>query len=1011
MGKGLAHAYPSVDKSYRRLDFAVTLSGRCFTKVEVETSSIRTLERSPVEPGNSTTERLNGTLRSGDAGSPERSHVSFGLYEVNLHTHELRKGGLRLRIPLQSFQILAMLLEKPGQVVSREDLRRKLWRSDVFVDFEAGVNVAVQKLRGVLQDTSREPRYIETVPKVGYRFIASVELLNPVSDEVPQSAVTLDSAELPSIDTIPGELLTEPLTQRRRWPYWAAAGLSLALLTAYIGYRYSRNQRVSVAQAQPQHQPSAIVPASVRRRSVAVMGFTNVSGNAQNLWLSTAFTEMLATELAAGDHLRAIAEEHVARAKLELSLTNRDSYADDTLAKIRKDLGCDYVVAGSYLAIGPTGSGRVRLDARVQDALTGDTVASFAVVGSQSDIFDLASRAGEQLRANLGVGTLTSNEAEEVKLALPSNPEAARLYSDGLAELRLYDNAAAVERLERVIRLQPEYSPAYSALATAWFALGHDAKATDALKKALDLAHNLPQPARLETEARYCEMSGDWTQAVEIYSRLQQSYPDNLDYGLELARAQDSLGNSVEAAVTIATLRRSSLLDQDDPRIDLTEATVALHLGDFKRQLALAEIAAGKSERAGARLLLARAKLFEGYAKDDLGDFGGALEAYAVAKKTFEEYGNLDDSAVALMNIGNILLQQGKIAGAKQTLLQALTVFRKNGDLGGLATGLSNLGASYEAEGNLPRAESFYRTSLAMQVKRNLKGKHELIMCNLAMLLQRQGKFGEAKDMLEPLVEHLRTAGKKSLLAYAIQALGSIAEAQGDMPTALRMQQEAASLFKDTGDKKGYAGAERSLGKAFLMEADFVSSNRALSEALSIDHDIGAKTDADVGQVKLAEVSLAQAGSVDLATLHSSINELRQQKMTDDEIEGEIILARETIQEGRTAEAAKMLGQTNVLSAKSYDPTVHFDLALAIAHLRAVQHRFNDARRTIRPALLSSVGMGCVRCQLEARLELGEVEIQAGNIAGGRAQLHELANEAGSRGFRLIAERAAADGR
>ena len=146
------------------------------------------------------------------------------------------------------------------------------------------------------------------------------------------------------------------------------------------------------------------------------MGFSNVSGHAQNLWLSTAFTEMLATELAAGDHLRTVSEEHVARAKLELSLTNRDSYADDTLAKIHKDLGCDYVVAGSYLAIGPTGSGRVRLDARVQDALTGDTVASFAVVGSQSDLFDMASRAGEQLRAKLGVGMLTSTEAEEVKL-------------------------------------------------------------------------------------------------------------------------------------------------------------------------------------------------------------------------------------------------------------------------------------------------------------------------------------------------------------------------------------------------------------------------------------------------------------------------------------------------------------------------------------------------------------------------------------------------------------------
>ena len=112
-----------------------------------------------------------------------RLHVRFGLFEFNLQTHELRKGGLRLKVSHQSFQILAMLLERPGQVISREDLRRELWPSTVFVNFEGSLNSAVQKLRSALQDTSRQPRYIETLPRVGYRFIASVESLIPVSDK------------------------------------------------------------------------------------------------------------------------------------------------------------------------------------------------------------------------------------------------------------------------------------------------------------------------------------------------------------------------------------------------------------------------------------------------------------------------------------------------------------------------------------------------------------------------------------------------------------------------------------------------------------------------------------------------------------------------------------------------------------------------------------------------------------------------------------------------------------
>ena len=967
------------------------------------------LNMSPVEPDSSERQHLSESASdSRDPRSAPHLHIRFGLYEVNLQTREIRKGGLRLRVPHQSFQILAMLLEKPGQIVTREDLKRELWPSDVFVNFERSLNSAVQKLRSALRDTSRKPRYIETLPREGYRFIASVEPLVAVSTEAPQSTATSDFGKLPSVDHTSDELPTLPPVSARNWRYWAAAALCTVLLVAYVGYRYSRRkQPVLTAQA----PPSLVIPSSLTRRSVAIMGFTNVSGNARNSWLSTAFTEMLATELAAGDHLRTVAQEHVARAKLELSLSNEDSYAGDTLTKLHKDLGCDYVVAGSYLAMGQAGNRQLRLDARVQDAVTGDTVASVAVVGSQSDLFDLASRAGEQLRTKMGIEMLTSTESEEVKVALPSNPEAARLYSDGLAKSRFYDNVAASALFERVIRLQPEYSPAYSALAAAWLALGYDAKATDAARKAMDLAGNLPQQARLLTEARYHEMNGDWAQAIEVYFRLQRSYPDNLDYGLDLALAQNSMGNSAEAAVTIAALRKLPPPERDDPRIDLAEARIAGELGDSKREQMLAESAARKSQTAGARLLFARAKLVGGYASDDLGDFSSAMDAYAVAQRMFAESGNLDDSALALMNIGIVLVQQGDLAGAKRSIEQALKVFRKEGDQSSQAAALSNLGEIYRSEGDLPKAEHLVRETLAICNRLNRMNKRDVATFNLAEALQQQGKFREAKDMLEPLVEHLRSAGNKSLLGAATETLGSIVEAQGELPTALRMYQEAVALFKETGDKTEYASAERSLGKAFLSEGDFASAKRVLSEALSVDRDIGAKADVALSQVELAKVSMAQGGPLDPGTLRSAVDELHLQKMTDDEIEAGIVLAREIIQQGKTAEAASTLREATVLSAKSYDPTVRFDVALAGAHLRAAEHRFDDARRTLGPALHTAVAVGCVRCQLEARLELGEIEIQAGNALRGRAQLRDLVDEAGRRGFRLIADEAAADSR
>jgi DNA-binding winged helix-turn-helix (wHTH) protein len=102
-------------------------------------------------------------------------HLRFGAYEVNLHTHELWKHGRKLRLAGRPFQVLAMLLENPGELVTREEMQSRLWPVDTFVDFEHGVNSAIRTLRVALCDSHAKPRYIETLPRRGYRFIAAVE--------------------------------------------------------------------------------------------------------------------------------------------------------------------------------------------------------------------------------------------------------------------------------------------------------------------------------------------------------------------------------------------------------------------------------------------------------------------------------------------------------------------------------------------------------------------------------------------------------------------------------------------------------------------------------------------------------------------------------------------------------------------------------------------------------------------------------------------------------------------
>lgn len=160
--------------------------------------------------------------------SPRPARVRFGAFEVNLRTGETRKHGTRIKLQGQPLQILAILLEQPGEVVSREEMRRRLWPADTFVDFEHGLNTAVKKLRQALGDSAEAPRYVETLPRFGYRFIAPVE--NQASTTVATPRPFLAAAEPHIAHRAP----TESRTATRRL-YWAL-GLAAAILAAVLGY-------------------------------------------------------------------------------------------------------------------------------------------------------------------------------------------------------------------------------------------------------------------------------------------------------------------------------------------------------------------------------------------------------------------------------------------------------------------------------------------------------------------------------------------------------------------------------------------------------------------------------------------------------------------------------------------------------------------------------------------------------------------------------------------------------
>ena len=220
-----------------------------------------------------------------------------------------------------------------------------------------------------------------------------------------------------------------------------ALGLSglVALATVLAMRSWSGRQPATLA---PVPVPPEAARATTPRASLAVLGFKNLSGDPDLAWFATALSEMLTTELAVGEQLRLVPVESTARLVAEPGVSAAGGLDREALARLGTNLGSDLVLSGSYAAFGPRDSRQIRLDIRVQNAARGETVATLAETGREADLFALVSSAGGKLRRDLGIAETPLGEVSRARAAFPLDPQATRLYAEGLAALRVFDAVA-----------------------------------------------------------------------------------------------------------------------------------------------------------------------------------------------------------------------------------------------------------------------------------------------------------------------------------------------------------------------------------------------------------------------------------------------------------------------------------------------------------------------------------------------------------------------------------------
>ncbi len=749
-----------------------------------------------------------------------------------------------------------------------------------------------------------------------------------------------------------------------------------------------------------------------QRPTMAVLGFKNLSGRAEVQWLSTALAELFTAELAAGGDLRMVAGETVARMKLELEIPSAETLAADTLEGIRRNLGTDHVLVGSYLALGDNGDS-LRLDVRLQPTGGGETIFVNAT-GGRSELFELVSDAALGLRRRLGLGEISSQQEAAVKAALSAGPEAARLYSEGLDKLRAYDARGARDLLQQAVDAEPGFALAHAALSEAWRALGFDRKALASARNAFEQAEGLPREQNLAIQGRFHEADSRWQEAIDVFGTLHSEFPDDVDHGLRLAQVETSAGRGADALITAERLRELPA-SADDPRIDLARAHATYSMSDYQGTATAAAVAESKGRDLRAKVLVAEALLIKGRALQRLGRNVAAVEALEEARVVFTTVGDRGKAAQTLTSIAVLSKLEGDLTGAEELYRQALAIHRQTGNRRQTSRLLNNLAIAILERGDLATASSMLEEAVEIEHEDGRRTDKAGYQEALAQLRLAQGNLAAARQLAEEALPVFQEANSRGPLAWVHYALGRILFASGEMANARRELETAQAICAEIGNRHLTGRVRSAQGAAFLAAGDLAAAGQALDEALAIRSELGEKGMIARTQLIRGRLLAATGRFPEAATLMGEIvGELRRGNRRDDELAAATVLTRALLAQGQLAEARGVAERARGLARDSQNPAIRLAFAVADARLAATGE---DARALhgLDAAIAEAEQLGLLELELEARLALGEIEIASGtrDDAGvaGHARLQALAREAGSAGFGLIAHAAkAADG-
>jgi DNA-binding winged helix-turn-helix (wHTH) protein/tetratricopeptide (TPR) repeat protein len=446
--------------------------------------------------------------------TPLGSLFRFGPFQVNSLSGELWKNGNRVKLQEQPFRLLVILLENAGEVVTHDDLCHRIWHDDTFVDFDGSLRVAVRKLREALGDDAENPRYVETIPKRGYRFLAPEIYPELATRGIGELGASPLSAQIAAPD---GGRIGEPLVHRSNWSRrWLLTFVLLLIVVAgiAIAVRILRHPKVLT-----------------EKDTVVLADFANSTGDPV---FDGTLRQGLSVQPEQSPFLSMVSEGRIQQT-LKMMGQPADARLTPGMAReLCQRMGSAAVLNGSIAQIGT----RYLLTLQAVNCSNGDSLASTeAQASGKNDVLDTLGKTASEMRNKLGesLGTVRKFDTP-LEQATTTSLEALKAYSLGRKASAGSEWAAAVPFYQRAIRLDPNFSMAYARLGNCYRLMGEPTLAAENTRKAYELREHVSELEKFYIESHYYQATtGELEKASQVYELWAQSYPR--DWGRPSAEA------------------------------------------------------------------------------------------------------------------------------------------------------------------------------------------------------------------------------------------------------------------------------------------------------------------------------------------------------------------------------------------------------------------------------------------------------------------------------------------